>query len=353
MKRLVLISLLFLITLADSFAQRNIGGDQRLLLFDRKPSAASAALGRTNVNSMGSLSSAMFNPALLSGVNGISAQGSYSSPYYYARDGEMGFAGFGAKVHDKIKVGVSQHKFWYKIADWASDDVAAVHGRTSLILASEPFESWHVGITGNYFDFWGKETEASDLKKYWEVYRFDIGLVKEFEHLFKYDSINLSLAASMTNMTGVVQGQGSSARPQAGTLRLGTMFKHVLPNTLTNASLNILSYKLQFEYQNVLDSDFFHALKGGLQIDLMEVFQLRCGYYQIELNDWGYPDLNVSNFTDFTYGAGLKLPFSKVWSVPLDVQIDYANMPQTSFRKDRADLENFTTWTLGINVFLP
>jgi hypothetical protein len=344
---------------ASHFADaQRVWGNQSYLFFGRQPSTSVEAMGKANVSNFGDHGSAVFNPALLSGIHGISLQGSHNSPFYEVPKANFGFLALAGRINDKLKIGLSQHRYTFKHqpsieALWG---VSSTSRRSNLIIASEPLKTWHVGLTVTYHEFWfdhNLEDEASDLIS--ESMLFDLGLAKQFFWQRDFDSVFVTIASSLMNFTANSTKspiEEVKAEQLPITLRVGASSKHVIKNRLGSQRLNILETTVQVEYQNVLNSDYYGALRAGVEPSLFELVALRCGYYSQQEYDYGYPQSNVSELLAFTYGVGLRVPMNKLLDVPLILEMDYAHLPQVPYTKRPIDYPEFNSYSLKVNYLI-
>ena len=122
-----------------------------------------------------------------------------------------------------------------------------------------------------------------------------------------------------------------------------------MPNT---NDIELLSH---LEYENVVNatSDFKFIIKFGQEITIGDLFSLRAGYFSQKINNHGNPDIE-SSFSQFTYGAGLKIPLSTIFKMrnPLSLSIDYVNLKQpTALTTLNVDKFNTISFNLNFNPF--
>ena len=311
--------------------------------FGRVPGARAEAMGKAFAAVDGDMTSVFYNPAGTASTEGLALNGSYATPYYMLKDANYLFTGAGYRIKDYLFIGVSTHQLYYGTLPFLFNDdgnFTTTEGELTAanytLNISSHINNWMTGININYL------THKSPFTKT-DGFYFDAGIIKQIE-LFSADTgrHKLNLAASVINF--------SHSKPEGE--YDNNNFKMKLPVTTRIAAsyiykdksrvfdkLDSFQFLFQLEYKLLLNSKFLSGTHTGAEILLLEIIALRCGYYKEKFG-----------FSDFTYGAGLQLPFYKLSKIPLNINFDYTSLPQPSsdigFSKT---WDNFSTFTLRIN----
>jgi len=126
----------------------------------------------------------------------------------------------------------------------------------------------------------------------------------------------------------------------------------VLNEKVYSDELNSLGLTVTAEYQDLLNSKYRTGIKIGAELSIFELLNFRAGYFNVGIDDFGFPDNNHSRWKDFTYGFGFEIPFKNLSDgfVPITIRYDYVDKKQTPFGKmEFAQFGNFSVNTLSIN----
>ena len=106
---------------------------------------------------------------------------------------------------------------------------------------------------------------------------------------------------------------------------------------------------IHIEYQDLLNSKYFGALRIGGELRLLEMLALRLGYYRESRNDNDDPENYKDVLTDMTYGFGIELPLEKITAarIPLRVKFDMTRLQQPSSYKGPNRWSDFSVYSLS------
>lgn len=192
-------------------------------------------------------------------------------------------------------------------------------------------------------------------------YPIDLGLLKIFN--FRKNQ-KISFGASLYNITNskIVYDLNNNLDINLGikqaipiSFHLGASYQFFWGNSTLNAvALKTFGILLQLEYQDLFNSKFHNGFRTGAELSFLEMMYVRLGLYREDINDHGFPDVNKSNLTDFTYGLGIEIPINKFTrtKTPLNVKFDITTMKQPSFIENFNNWENFSVYNLSVNWIL-
>lgn len=344
---------LVIFTTGMAIAQ-DYGGVLDYFFLGRQPSAKAEAMGKAMVATGTDAFSSFYNPASISQNKGLVLSTSFATPYYVADNANFIFIGTTYNFGKYGVLGLSFYRFSFgesifitsETDPTAQDDkFTPTTSMYTLTFSTETFKNLYLGINVNFVRDKGVETAKS--------YPIDFGLLKVF--IFG-KSQKISLGASFYNITNskIVYDVNDNRIKEALPIsfHLGTSYQVFLGNSeLTSAKLNTFGILLQLEYQDLFNSRFHDGFRVGAELSFIEVLYVRVGLYREEINDYGFPDVNKSNLTDFTYGLGIEIPINKFTRsrTPLNVKLDITTMKQPSFIKNFDNWENFSVYNLSLN----
>jgi len=352
LRRLMLIAAVPILLLGLSAgAQAKYRGFAEEMFFGRHTGAAGAATGRTGVTSSGEIIDTFYNPAGLADAKGVGFCLSWSNPYYLLEDAEYRFWGANVQIGNYGTVGLSKYKLDYGPVRWTS-----AHGRDTLsgssdvailvaTLAGEPVKDLLVGVNISTFQY-NVATERGRSMDDGGAYWADAGVLKYFAlGRTRASGHWLRLGGSLSNLTYSSADVLGTTEDLPVALRLGAAYEMGWWGLTWKQGLRTVETILQVEYQDILNYDHQTALRLGGEVRLVEILALRLGYYRETLDDYGDP-ANNDNLENTTYGFGIHLPLHKITDgkLPLKVGLDYANMKQPEYSRDR-DTDNFKTFT--------
>jgi len=349
----------------NSFSQNYdvFGSPLAELYLYREPNAKADAMGRSGVVSLDNNFGSYYNPALTSLGSGITANASFSKPFYLAEKSTYNY--FGVSYSDKKigSIGLSRYHWNFGEDIIITDETGRETGEVghihyslyTLNYSREIIENFlvgaNIGYINNHFPASPSGTDGDG-----KCFTFDIGLMKGFDIPGAADNLKHSfqLGTSLINVTGskisYADANQKDALPQifrfGGSYNLKVKGKFIIPNS------NLIETLTKVEYQKVLNSNYFSAVKFGQEFTLGEIFSLRAGYFKQSLNDFGNSN-NASSQSMFTYGAGVKIPVNLIFEskTPIALEIDYVNLEQPSFINS-ATFFNYTKWDNYSNISL-
>ncbi len=330
---------------------KNFGSE---LFFVRQPSARAEAMGRSYCAIDGDLTSVYFNPAGIATLKGIELDGSYTTPHYSLDKANYKFLSLGYKFNKYIVAGLTVNHFSYGQEIAFTDDFGNPNytfipytSNYSLTLASQPIKNLLIGLNTNLF-VW------NPVKKNFIALNFDFGVIKKFELVNgKNYQHSASLGTSIKNFNYSkvkIDYAGSKSEESLPVImKYGANYQITFDKHLLIDSLKTLRLLVQGEFQDLLNSDYYTTSRIGGEIMFLEILSMRAGYFKEKVDNYGYPDRNKSEVSAFTYGFGLQIPLHKLTKLPLNINLDYTNLPQTSYSKISTQWDNFQVYNVRLN----
>ncbi len=296
------------------------------------------AMGKTAVAESNSAVYALYNPALLGDVKDIEVQGGYMNPTQPSFGGNYLNFTVAGKVLKRTTVAATMQRINYRTFLF-TDELGTVirrvdpyDSRYQLALSHRIIEAEkHLVDAGAAINY-SQEFYYKDFQGY--GFTIDAGL----RYSYKPDSVHqLSIGLSSNNMLNQPMHAQLKDFPDASdynlpqVLRAGVAYHFTPRKEVTSRHLRLFDAALHLQYDELLNSDFFTAFKGGAEIKLAEILALRAGYYTSEYallsGDFAYTGYN--EYKAFTYGAGIEIPFEKLLKsqLPLLVGFDYCSLP--------------------------
>ncbi|MBX7041509.1 MAG: hypothetical protein K1X85_01300 [Ignavibacteria bacterium] len=302
--------------------------------YGRYPGARSEALGRCGVSLIGDAFSHNANPASLGILYGGFAALAHSSDYYANPGAKFDYLSVAYSFGNTGTFGLIIEEIDPGWVD-SSGIIPSVHELTALktsydrIYYARPVTEglyWGIGITFLQPVFSYSPVMANGMQKEVDDFGtgFDVGLLKSFNFHSDKNFHQLNLGLSLSNI--FVFPYESSALPSPiglpSILRMGANYNFT-ENFKIQAGLTL-------EYEDNLNSDYYEAIRSGLELTFFEWLVLRAGYFAQDLRDC--EDCNTS-VSQFTYGFGIrieKVPYAKF---PMSVGIDASLTEQPPLQK--------------------
>ncbi|MBL4703119.1 MAG: hypothetical protein JKY54_01270 [Flavobacteriales bacterium] len=326
-------------------------GYQAEFFFGRQPSARVEAMGKGSVSLDGDMGTIYYNPAGLSNINGLEINGTYATPFYLADSAYYAYTGVGYRFNKYIQVALSRYHWnWNMAAMITGFERTPSTSNYTLTLASEPFSNLFLGVNANYY-VW--DVGIGDPAT---TFYLDFGAIKKFNFLQRKTTQHESnIGASIANLNyakatfSYLDSEFTEALPV--TARFGASYQFTLDKHILLDTLKTLKLLIQSEYQTLLNSDYHSAIKVGGELSILEILAIRVGYYQEQVYDYSYPEVNHDQISDFTYGFGLQIPLDKLTKIPLSIKFDYTSLPQTPYSTSftEEELGKFSSYTVRLN----
>ena len=368
MKNLFLSLILILILTATLPAQSTAfdpdkyHGTMSELYLNRQPSAKSEAMGRGLVANTENDFGSYYNPALTSLGTGITVNTSFSSPYYLA--GKSKFNYFGASYSNKKLGGFAFSRYFWTFGEdipvYNEQGVQISTGDVNYSLYTLNYSreiikdlsaGLNIAMVQMHFPPEGSGASASTGT----AYTLDLGVLKKFEIISasnKNLNHSVNIGSSIYNLTSTKISVADDAQKEALPVlfRIGTSYNLKLKGSGIIPNSNILELLTHIEYQNVLNSDYDKMFKIGQEVTVAEIISLRCGYFSQKLDNFGYPSANADKQSQFTYGAGVKIPLGLIFKskTPISLTVDYVNLEQPTFLAYDYKWENFSTVSVNL-----
>jgi hypothetical protein len=323
-------------------ATAEYGGSLSRLFLDRSPDARAEALGRLAVTLEGSAFASWANPAAVATVPGLTASFSTSSPYFILNEGRFLYLSAAYRVSARFAVGLSRYHFNFGESQLITDEsgpepIAEFTPKETLLrttLAARLLPEFYVGINLN--------RSSLALDESHSTFSADIGLLKRF--LLPVGAIwqqQVILAASLFNVSKAKLSAIDDELPQI--LRIGAAYRLGGQPFVVFPDLQSLSVALHLEFQQVLNSSDYGAMRIGAELRLLELVTLRIGYYS--------EDQRGTNFKEISYGFGLHLPLQSLTdrNIPLQVGFHFVRLPHPTVSKEFFDLNDFSIFSVYLN----
>ncbi len=332
-------------------AQDYIGTLQDLY-FGRQPSARAEALGKSMPATGADAFGSFYNPALIGPNRGISLNTSMASPYYALDDADFKFAGATVPVGRNIVVGLTGFQFKSGLETVSSPEPGPFEWTSSLYtltIAAQPLQDLFIGVNVNHVrnDFGVILGKAIPI---------DFGIVKVFPLGEKSkDGQQISFALSLSNIADArLTYTGDDVETSKEVLpriyRVGVTYQRFWGHhQIKSSSLKTLGILLQGEYQGLTNSKFRDGFRGGVEISLLEILQLRLGAYHEDVSEadrFGNPGVELE---EFTYGLGINVPVRLLMkgADPLILKVDMTRLQQPSYSPGFDEWDKFTVINLS------
>lgn len=351
-----IITFAFCLMAINAFAQYN-GSTMFYLYFAHQPSARAEALGKGYGSIGGDIYSTHYNPAGLGQIDGLEINGNYAKPYIIMDKASFSFIGLGYNINKYIQCGFSRFHFSWgdeiTFTDINGNIIATskpYNTNYALTASSNPIKNLYVGINVNLLLNKFIDTET------FKSWTFDFGLIETIPLFKNKETLNeLQLGASIKNFTfskmkfdGEYYNSGLQELPVIA--RIGANYKFGSKRNSRYKDLRIIQVLALIEYQDLLNYKYLSAYRVGCEATIFEILALRIGYYIETIYDYNIPS-NDDTRKDFTYGVGINLPFDKLTNknFPLNIKIDYTNLPQPTFGNSSFNWDNLNSFGLSIN----
>ncbi len=333
-----------------------------IMLFGRQPSAKTEAMGRSFMSSSGEASSAFYNPAATSGIEGYTFNGGSASPFYLL-NGEYKYYSVAFRLRDFAVLGYSQIKFNQKGSGVSTDEFV------NLVNTSEKYSHYQfniskklkyeisIGLNFNYirlkpYEIFGTFPKSIPEKKYFfPEFGLKLEHVKKhesYDNNFKYGIVISNFINSKMKIKEPVLEHSDKAPVM---LRFGSSYEFVYKKETLFPNLNTFTFNITADYTDILNSQYRGTYNIGIETSIFEILNLRFGGYREKNDDFG-TDSSADVRKDFTYGYGFRLPFESLFDsdIPLEITLDYVSMPHALFTKTSiVEMQDFSVFTLGIN----
>ncbi len=293
----------------------------------RYPNARAEAMGRVTVTQEGGSYAAMYNPALLATLHGLEASFSTSSRYYMLQKGRFTYLGGAFGWKQKLAIGFGSHTF-----DTGEPQVLTgpegpeplgeftpKESRLTLSLAAIPWQGFHVGVNLN--------RNVLEVETSTSVLSVDVGV---YNSMTLAKSANwrhrITLAASLLNLTKASLKFATLTSELPQILRIGGAYHLTGRGFARNPNVQDLALSLHAEWQDVLNSSTYSAVRFGGEMLLFEFVALRFGYFTQEQS--GGESVNGT-----TYGLGFRVPLKRLTSnrFPVEIAFDWTRLTQPGF----------------------
>ncbi|MBS1492519.1 MAG: hypothetical protein JST55_03350 [Bacteroidetes bacterium] len=379
MKTLCLLSLILFSSLAYSQSDSDIpkyNGAMDELYLNRQPSARVDAMGKASAVSMTGDFGSYYNPALTSMSKGITANASFSSPYYFDETIKLNYLELG--YSDKKIGSISFSRYFLNVGEYNYKDrrfysytrPATYNSIYRLNYSREIVKNFYAGVNfgASHMGFdiipvpfqVGNEKPKSTAAV--DAFTLDFGLLKKFE--FEPTKVNKSLhsiiiGASIYNInkpaiTNYRTKAETYSLPQI--LRLGACYNVKLGPKQSSKDAYVIQSTTNIEYENVVNSEYDVIYKFGEELLIADFFSIRTGYFNTSVNDNQYESgytnsKNDETQFDFSFGLGLKIPLSEMFNMKnsLVLKFDFAHLSTPVRGNASPDGEAYTTYAFNLN----
>ncbi len=315
--------------------------------FGRLPSARAEALGKAYAAIDGDLSCVQFNPAGIARIQRLEFNTAQAPPGYYAlTKAYYSFYAGGWRISRYLQVGLSQFMYNSGNEQVLGQVTTPYQQRNTLTISSEPLRNLLVGVNVNYLVFQPGNGDKVSRPVY-----IDAGLIKKIPLPAIRSSI--SIGSSITNISKgsltTTSAIASIKRDIPVIWRSGISYQWQYGRAFLLDTVPIVKLLGQVEWQKLLNSAYRRAIRWGAEAQLYNLLALRCGYYHETIYNFGFPDANNNKLVSFTYGLGLQLPLHLLTGLPVNINIDYARLPQISYSRVFTDWPKFTSYSVRLN----
>jgi len=289
---------------------------------DRSPSAKAIAMGWGLVAYPEYEFSSWYNPATVGLSEPITANFSYVDAgrhkYFYDMEASYNSGKFGA-------FGISKIFLKSGSGSGIPEDCSSwIYDLYTLNYAYQPFKNFFAGINLNLLSIDNIKTSTKT------IYPIDLGILKIFEFPdSKHTSQKLTLGSSIYNIMNlkVEKYYTKESDPLPVILRLGTSYNFLHKTKIKIGEMKLINFIGQIEIEKLLNSGYYTTYKAGAEITFADALSLRFGYFDRDISP-GYD--YVVNQHQFTYGAGVKIPFTFLSDelIPFSIRFDYSYCPQ-------------------------
>lgn len=313
------------------------------IFFGRLPSAKTEAMGRILTLNLDQYFVSQSNPANLSNSQGINIFYSNCTPYYLLDNATYNY--FGISYNHPVLGALAFNYLNFNSGIEYFNENKYLY----TITYSYNIRDWFMmGISANLFvyDFGFDKNYSSSF--------FELGLSRNFKFIQNSSlSSEINLASQIKNIFNqsfsAIDENQSDPFPSVFRIGIGNTIRYL--DKAISSDYYLVGFTLGFEYQDLFNSSKKTAYKIGSEISVFDVIFLRGGYYY----ETPFEYLNtVEKIEEFTYGAGLKLDFGKLfhYDFPIIMLADYTNLKQPSYITDYNDWKNFSVITIIINYTL-
>ena len=376
MNKRLLISLLIIAISLPAVSQITKGSEAFPEFYhDRLPSTRAESMGRAGVCLGGDEFSVWSNPAGISMLKGMDLNIGYSNIYQHPydtsltpfEDANFQFYGFATRINNLMSVGINRNEFTrgeniYRIDpdSVVFDSLVPKFTSYTFTLGIQPMQQLYIGVNFNY-------TQGHPLYgPYYSNQRpsgfsFDLGAIwrqelSEGKNHRQYVDGGVSLAN--TTFSEIHYSSFAGFHQLPANLRLGAGWHYTMKNKQDADKPHLLDASVTTEFQTIIGYQYRTAYRAGAEILLYELLALRAGYYSESVNPdlfSGGTTLYKSQVGNLTYGAGLEVPLNKFTdgNIPLDIKFDFANLPSTTFLKEKVDTKRYNSMNFSIYYPIP
>ena len=326
MKSLILF--FYLIVSIPVYPQNVYNNFMKEFYLDRSPSAKAISMGGGLVAYPEYEFSSWYNPATVGLSEPITTNFSYVSAdekkylydfnisYNSGRYGAFGFSFVCLNANSGDGIPESSAEWKYNLYNFN--------------YAYQPFKYFFAGINLNIL-------HIDKIIIPQTIFPIDIGIVKIFQLSDSKNYIHkLTLGSALYNLTNVKVDKIISEEPYTKMsdplpviFRLGASYNFIKNVKIKNGNLKLINFIGQIEIEKLLNSGYYTTYKAGAEITLADAFSFRAGYYD---KDFNIGDNYILNQHQFTYGAGLKIPFIFLPDFArFNIKFDLSFNPQVAF----------------------
>lgn len=330
-----LFALIFFSICFGQSSSSNYVGEYEEFFFSHEPSTSAEATGKLFMNNNNDAFSSVYNPANPSLSDKVRFSYSGSQRYYYLENAFYNNLGIDIPVKG---VGTfSLVRRYYNVGEDIpittisnpDGDGSAIRLRDlsyNINFSHEVMQGLSAGAGINYF--------TSYMGQKFDYYSLNLGInysytISSSEIITNSAFINTAfmdiLSYSPNNISGFTYDSKSYQVelpiPKLNHLSFGYIADY--------NGLRILkdSKDIQVDVEGGLswlfNSRYFRTSSVGVEVKLLELLSLRCGYYKFD--DYGV------GIEEFTYGAGINYPIGKFLPVPISVGLDYTRLRQPGY----------------------
>ncbi|MBS1492518.1 MAG: hypothetical protein JST55_03345 [Bacteroidetes bacterium] len=359
MRKILVLILLLVSGITYSQSDKYDGYLEELFLA-RQPSARAEAMGRGHVADNQNDFGSFYNPALSGLSEGLNINTSFSGRYYNSRQSFFNYFGATYKLNKIGSIGLSRYHFDFN-EEYSVSTIYKPYIYT-LNFSREMVKDFYAGVNINLVEDNNPRFPVREFNNKGLVPTFDFGVLKNFEiHAVqnKFESHKFKLGLSVNNFTNskyVYSDLDFTYNVYLPVIfRIGGSYDFIQKGDRLKKNGEEFSFLGYFEFEKILNIAKYYTYKAGCEFCIYDILFFRMGYVS---RNAGFTNsilsYYLSKFTQFTYGAGVKIPLDLIFKMktPLLIKVDYVNLRQPG--RDNGGLNTEVPYpnfnTIGINL---
>ena len=300
----------------------------------QQPNARTEAMGRGAATTYGDPSSVIYNPAASSLNDGFNIEASHLTPFlkydnnnYY----EFFCLSYNTKKYGALTFNAAHFALKHDITNTNIQVINNFYTSSFIPYSwlytfnySYAYSNYVLGFNLNYY----KDHLYSGI--FPNCYA-DLGLMKKIAIPSDFSRQTVLLGLSLTNISRAGVKENSIYYSIPSFFRTGISYEFQ-PN-INISGFDLFKFLYSINYKNALNLDNTYSLQFGSEFAFLEILKLRVGYYW-DKSSGSFTESQTDKHGSFTYGIGLSLPIGRLYnlSMPIELQFDYARLPNASIK---------------------